>query len=326
MPEDFEARLMQRADSFPHTGMDYETLSITSTGGRTEASFVPEVNMLCCSLRHDGKELLDLRRGLQTYADAGKTMGIPLLYPWANRLARFGYEAAGKTVELREDDARIPRDSRGLPIHGVLPSLLRWEAAAGADSDSITGRLDWTSPELLELFPYRHEVSLAIALADGELAIATTVHANRGDPVPVSFGYHPYVRIPDSPRETWQIELGASRRLLLDELGIPTGQREPVSERHVTLAQTSWDDAFDGLSQPAVFSVAADDTRIGVTFRSGYDFAQVFAPADQRCICFEPMTAASAALNSGDGLRIIAAGEEHRAEFAIAVTSRRSQR
>jgi len=247
------------------------------------------------------------------------------LYPWANRLARFGYEAAGKTVELRQDDPRIPRDSQGLPIHGVLPSLLRWEVAAGAGGDSLTGRLAWTSPDLLELFPYRHEVRLAIGVTDGELTIATEVCANHGDPVPVSFGYHPYVRIPGVPRETWQIDLAASRRLDLDERGIPTGRREPVTDRRPTLGNSSWDDPFAQLSQPARFAVAAGGARIAVTFRRGYDFAQVFAPADQQCICFEPMTAASAALNSGDGLRIVPAGAEHRAEFAIAITNHSAQ-
>jgi galactose mutarotase-like enzyme len=301
--------------------MAYETLTVTSAGGRTEATFVPSANMVCCSLRHDGIELLELRRGLQIYAEAGKTMGIPLLYPWANRLERFGYKAAGKRVELSEDDARIPRDSQGLPIHGVVPNLLGWDAVAGADEVSLTARLAWTESELLELFPYRHEVRLAIAVADGELTITTTVCANHGDPVPVSFGYHPYVKIPDAPRETWRVELAASRRLVLDDRGIPTGQREPVSERRATLGQTSWDDAFDALTTPTVFGVAAGSTRITVTFRAGYDFAQVFAPAEQQCICFEPMTAASAALNSGDGLRIVPAGGEHRAEFAVAVTS-----
>jgi aldose 1-epimerase len=74
------------------------------------------------------------------------------------------------------------------------------------------------------------------------------------------------------------------------------------------------------LTQPTVFGVAADGTGLTVTFRSGYSFAQVFAPADQQFICFEPMTATSAALNTGDGLRIVAAGGEHRAEFAIAIT------
>lgn len=299
--------------------MTYETLTITSAGGRTEASFVPVLNMVCCSLRHDRTELLELRRGLQTYAEAGKTMGIPLLYPWANRLGRFGYEAAGKTVELSEDDARIPRDSQGLPIHGVLPRLLNWEVTDSPGPASIDARLTWGSPDLLELFPFPHEVRLAIAVSDGELTIATTVRATGADAVPVSFGYHPYLRLPSAPRETWDVELGASQRLLLDERSIPTGDREPVSERRIKLAQSSWDDAFDGLSQPAQFGAAAGDTKLTVTFRAGYDFAQVFAPAGQEFICFEPMTATADALNSGDGLRIVTPGGEHRSEFTVTV-------
>ena len=96
--------------------MGFETLTITSAGGRTEAQFAPAANMVCCSLVHDGVERLELRRGLATYAEAGKTMGIPLLYPWANRLDRFGYRAAGQKVTLDESDERIPRDSEGLPM------------------------------------------------------------------------------------------------------------------------------------------------------------------------------------------------------------------
>src|ERR1700750_1719458 len=137
--------------------MGFETLTITSAGGRTEAQFAPAANMVCCSLVHDGVERLERRRGLATYAEAGKTMGIPLLYPWANRLDHFGYEAAGKRVTLSEDDVRIPRDANGLPIHGVLPRLLEWDVTAQRDDREVEARLAWSSPDLLELFPYRHE-------------------------------------------------------------------------------------------------------------------------------------------------------------------------
>jgi aldose 1-epimerase len=281
---------------------------------------VPAANMVCCSLEHDGIERLAQRRGLATYAEAGKTMGIPLLYPWANRLRRFGYEAVGKTVVLDEADRRIPRDSQGLPIHGVLPSLLSWDVIAGTDASAIDARLEWTSAELLELFPYPHAVNFEARVSDGQLAIATTVSATHGEPVPVSFGYHPYLRIASAPRSTWDVELAASRRLVLDERGIPTGEREPVAERRVKLGDTGWDTPFDGLTRPTRFRVTGGAT-LTVTFRTGYDFAQVFAPAGEDFICFEPMTAPTDALNSGDGLRVVAPGEEHRAEFTVAVAS-----
>src|SRR4051794_32043419 len=51
--------------------------------GALEAAFVPDAGMVGCSLRHRGEELLGLRSGLRGYADERKTMGIPLLYPWA---------------------------------------------------------------------------------------------------------------------------------------------------------------------------------------------------------------------------------------------------
>jgi aldose 1-epimerase len=54
---------------------------------------VPGANMLCRSLRHGEDQLLDQGRGLEAYAQHGKTMAMPLLYPWANRLAALEYEA-----------------------------------------------------------------------------------------------------------------------------------------------------------------------------------------------------------------------------------------
>lgn len=301
--------------------MGLETLTITSPAGRTEALFVPSANMVCCSLVHDGVERLELRRGLATYAEAGKTMGIPLLYPWANRLGRFGYRAAGKEVTLDESDERIGRDSQGLPIHGVVPRLLSWEVADAAEPATIEAHLAWTSAELLDLFPFRHEVRVNIAVADGELTIATTVRATGDEPVPVSFGYHPYLRNPSAPRESWEVELAASRRLVLDARGIPTGERQPIAQSRVTLEETSWDTPFDGLAHPARWRAAGGDAAMTVTFESGYEFAQVFAPAGQEFICFEPMTATTNALNSGDGLRIVPPGGEHHAEFAVTLAA-----
>ena len=56
--------------------------------------------MICQSLRHGGAEWLEQRLGLDAYVEQGKTMGIPLLHPWANRLAHPGYAVAGKEVSL----------------------------------------------------------------------------------------------------------------------------------------------------------------------------------------------------------------------------------
>jgi len=65
-------------------------------------------------------------------------------------------------------------------------------------------------------------VRFAARLREAELEIATTVRATGPDPVPVSFGFHPYLRVPGARRNTYRVSLGAFRRLVLDERMIPT--------------------------------------------------------------------------------------------------------
>lgn len=296
--------------------MTLETIVVQSDDGGTRATFAPAAGMVCCSLAHQGDELLDQRRGLETYAAAGKTMGVPLLYPWANRLARSGYRAANREVSLPEDPARIPREEHGLPIHGVLPGLMAWKA--GADGSLLRGRLRWDRPELLELFPFAHEAELEAVVAPGALTITTTVRASADDPVPVSFGFHPYLRLPGSRSECW-VRLPESQRLVLDEQSIPTGKREPLQPLEFQLQGTSWDDGLDIAVQPSRYAVGAGARTVALELTEGFPYGQVFSPDGRDFICFEPMTAPSNALVSGDGLTVLDPGEEYRAQFRILV-------
>ncbi len=297
--------------------MSFQTVEIKSELGATRASFVPLAGMVCCSWEHRGEELLDRGRGLEAYAAQGKTMGIPLLYPWANRLAHPDYEVAGRRIQLPNDPARIPRDPNGLPIHGVLPGLMRWEATGSGSR--ISARLRWEEEQLLTLFPFRHEVRIDAVVGEGELRIITTVIAGAGEPVPVSFGYHPYLRLPDRPRQACRVALPGCERLVLDERSIPTGAREPLGPTAFRLEQTSWDDGLVLSGQPARFTVSAGERERELELVDGFPYGQVYAPPEHDYICFEPMTALTNALRSGEDLSMLAPGQQHRAEFRIAV-------
>ena len=67
-----------------------------------ELAVVPDAGMVGCSLRHRGEELLGQRGGLRTYVAERSTMGIPLLHPWANRVAEniFGRPGGRSTYRL----------------------------------------------------------------------------------------------------------------------------------------------------------------------------------------------------------------------------------
>jgi aldose 1-epimerase len=297
--------------------MSLDTLTLTSADGGTVATFVPDAAMLCASLAVDGEELLDAGKGIDAYASAGHTMGIPLLYPWANRLAQFGYDVAGVNVTLPDDRALLPADPNHLPIHGVVPSLLPFETRRGDDDASMSAVLRWDDPVLRELFPFAHELRMAIRVARGELTIVTTVAATGGDRVPVSFGFHPYLRLPGSSRTGWQLQLPAAERLALDDEMIPTGERSAAPVGHVPLGESSWDDGFAVGAQPARYVAEDADAGIALELVDGFPFSQIYAPPGKDFICFEPMTAPTNALCSGDGLTLLAPGEEYRAEFRI---------
>jgi aldose 1-epimerase len=299
------------------------TVQLEDEAAALQASFVPGAGMLCSSLRHRGEELLAQNAGVETYARRGKTMGIPLLYPWANRLAGFRYCVAGSTVHVPHDTTRIALDQNGLPIHGVIGGRLAWDLASEAptDTSSLAAQLHWSDahPELFEAFPFHHELDFRAQLEHGRLEIELTVSACGTDVVPLAFGFHPYLAPPGATRETWLIELPAMRRLALDANQIPTGLGQAQPSRRFELAGLEFDDGFDEVASPARFSVAAAGRRIELELLEGYPCAQVFAPRTGQFICFEPMAAPTNALASGEGLTLLDPGERHTAGFSVSV-------
>ncbi len=91
---------------------DAARLRATSDDGSMAAEFVPEANMLCCSLTRKGSSCCTPGRGVRAYGDRGKTMGIPLLHPWANRLSA---DLAMRSPDDRQAVGDRPADSRTTP-------------------------------------------------------------------------------------------------------------------------------------------------------------------------------------------------------------------
>jgi galactose mutarotase-like enzyme len=299
--------------------------AVTLTDGSLEATFVPEAGMICRSLTEAGEQLLELQEGIEAYEQRGSIFGIPLLYPWANRLSDWRYDAGGERVTLDRKSPLLHRDgATGLPMHGVNGASLKW-TVTDDDPVRVTAGFDFgAEPALMALFPFAHRLEYTAALDAGRLSIRLTVIPTADGPVPISFGFHPYVRLPGSDRREWRIALPVRRRALLDERQIPTGEHQPIGPGKLDgpLGERTFDDCFDELgSLPAAFEVADGRRRIAVEFIEGYDVAQVYAPEASQFMCFEPMTAPGNALISRGGLRWAEPGEPFTAEFAVAVSN-----
>lgn len=282
------------------------------------AQWVPDAGMIGTSLTDDGTELLGQRRGLDAYLADGKTMGIPILYPWANRLGDNTYTAQGVTVTLTPGENGVRPDPNGLPIHGVLAAYPGWRVASESE-DELTAELDYGADRrLLASFPYPHLLTVNARLTERTLTVRTTVTPTGETAVPVCFGFHPYLRLPDAARAGWIIETPPLRHLRLDEKGLPTGETEQQLAKEEALGDKAFDDAYDQVSDGAVFAVSGGGRRVEVHFDHGYPATQIFAPLAEDVVCFEPMTAPTDALRRG-GYRCARPGEPLVTQFSIRV-------
>jgi galactose mutarotase-like enzyme len=247
--------------------------------------------MVGWSLRHKGEELLGHPVSLSAYVETGHVSGIPLLHPWANRLASPEYVIAGRQAKLDLGSPNVHTDPNGLPIHGLVAGSPHWEILEEEES-RLKARLDFAArPELMAGFPFPHVLELTVELSDGRIGIDTELTPTGEVPVPVAFGFHPYLRLPGLERNRWTVELPVSSRMQLDDRMLPTGASEPVAIPPAPLAGRNFDDAFDGLTDPPEFAISGAGKRLSLRFGAGYRFAQVYAPAGMEFVCFEPMTA-----------------------------------
>ena len=257
--------------------------------GDLEATFAPDAGMVCASLRRGGEELLGQRKGLEAYAETGATMGVPLLYPWANRVAARRFEVMGRTVDLDKAPHRFRDDGEtGLPIHGAKTAGGAWTVEEQTDG-LLRASLDWgADAELMAAFPFDHRVTMEVTADPGAVRWRVSVEGE----VPVAFGFHPYL----VAGEDTLLDVPVRERLVLDEHKLPTAEREPVEPITGRLGGRTFDDAYGAPTGPC----RAGD--LAVTFGEGFPYAQVFAPPSGDVVALEPMTAPANALVTGEAL------------------------
>jgi galactose mutarotase-like enzyme len=302
-----------------------QALTLTSEGGGLEAAFVPTAGMVGCSLRHRGEELLGQRGGLRTYVAKHSTMGIPLLHPWANRLSRMRFALNGRQIVLDSPGLPVALDANGLPIHGLLAAASGWRIArheALDDGGMLAASFDFGARgDLLAAFPFPHRIEVEVTLVGSTLTLDTSVMASGEVAVPVSFGYHPYFRLPGIERTAWDVEMPVSERIVLDDEELPSGRMQDARIESGPLGPRTFDDEFAAPEDSAPFVLQGGGRRVEVSLGDGYPYTQVYAPDDDEVIAFEPMTAPTNALVSdGLDLSLVQPGETYRATFSIRVT------
>ncbi|MBG85108.1 MAG: hypothetical protein CMJ40_11265 [Phycisphaerae bacterium] len=276
----------------------------------------------CCAVswRVEDREFLHLSQPLDRFLREEHTGGLPLLYPWANRLRSDRWSFQGRSVDLKGMPG-VHRDGNGLPMHGLL---LRWaDWTFSSEENACTASIEWSDHErLMEAFPFSHRLQIEWSLDGKGLAVTTNIEA-RDEAVPISFGWHPYFVLPGVAREGVTMDLPSLFRVSLDSRGLPNDHSpEPMPAAIHELSQRAWDDCFLGIHDGSRATIRGGSIAIDFEFLEGWKAMQVYSPEDADYVCLEPMTALTAALSDGDALNCIEPGESFTAGFRLRVVDR----
>lgn len=243
--------------------------------------------------------------------------GVPLLWPYANRLDEQAFFANGKKYTF--DPGLGNTGTSPIPIHGFLTTADAWkvvESKADAHSAWVTMRLDFFRiPRYMKQFPFAHTLTMTYRVQDGALEVRTRIDSLSDEPIPVAIGFHPYFQLTDSPREEWRLSVAAKTHWLLDERKLPTGQTQPIAgilpdPKNVLVKDVTLDDIFTDLGRDeqgrATMSLIGRkqqlDVVVGPKFRtilvlSRDNNANRLPPNARGTVAFEPMAAITNALN-----------------------------
>ena len=252
-------------------------------------------------------EVLSAADGFEAGGHPASRSGIPLLFPFPNRIAEGRYSWNGKDYQLLPE--QVPFDKTGNAIHGFCIDRA-WRIVSQSKS-SVTGvfRTSVDAPERLPLWPADAEIKVTYELRGSCLRSIIEIHNPSDQPLPWGFGTHAYFRLPLSPgssADQCTVYAPASCTWELNEC-LPSGNILSAPA-HADLATSL---RFGGLKLDNVYTdVSAEhDTivcritdpaaKLRIEQRCSTDFREIvaFTPPWVTAVCLEPYTCVTNAIN-----------------------------
>ncbi len=247
-----------------------------------------------------------------------------VLAPWPNRLGDGRYEFDGTSAQ-----AALDEPSRRNAIHGLV-RWLPWQLVARAQNVVLMGSVLHPQPG----YPWRLGLQVEYRLGRTGLSVTATATNEGETPAPFGIGFHPYVTVGTPTIDTARLRIGARRRLVSDDRGLPTGVAAVSgTEFDFTtgrlIGATRLDTAFFELArdEAGVARVELDHPgvrRTSVWMDGQFPYVMVFSadtvePRRRRAsIAIEPMSCPPDALRSGNDLARLEPGASWSGRWGIA--------
>jgi aldose 1-epimerase len=230
--------------------------------------------------------------------------GIPVLFPFPNRIRAGRYTWEGKSYQLPTND---PAGKNA--IHGFAYNAAWRIVDAGADSASawVTGefQISRDAAASLALWPSDARLRLTHRLRISALILEATVDNPDGAALPFGLGYHPYFAVAPFGGEAATVQAPATSYWELQE-NLPTGRLLEVDaardlRKRRTLSTLHLDDVYTDLQpSPEEISCLAHPTgtpHLSMGASAAFGTLVAFTPPHRQAVCLEPYTCTTDALN-----------------------------
>lgn len=273
----------------------------------------------------DGRRVsvIDAADGFEDGGHPVSHSGIPLLFPYPNRIRSGRFTWEGRDYHLPE--GAVAYEGNGNAIHGFCLDR-PWRVTATSDA-SATGEfcLSQDAPDRLPLWPADFRIAVRCSLNGPRLVTDITV-TNPSDVVlPWGFGTHAYFRLPlqpDSEAAQCTVQAPVSRRWELEDF-IPTGRQSELGTdtlaNPVRYGGLKLDDVLTGVAaDDSGFACRITDPQAGLqvvqTCDAAFRDVVAFTPPWTTAVCLEPYTCVTDAINLHQrgvdaGLRLLPPGE-----------------
>jgi len=254
-----------------------------------------------------------------------------VLLPFANRINKGKYSYSGVTYQLPINEDRLGEQDQVIQhaLHGLL-----YDASWSIEKEELSSTyakviLHTSYQSHHEGYPFSFDVSIHYSLSTNtnELVVSTEIKNTSNESIPMGYGFHPYLKIDDTPVDELSIAFDVHSTFTLDKYCIPTGEKKEYNafKEGKKIASTEFDDCFelDSTEGRNVLHLSNQNAKVEFWQETGekkYNFLQLYTPPHRESIAVEPMSSCIDTFNNQIGLIEINSNEVIIASFGIKLT------
>ncbi len=274
----------------------YKTYILTDETANSQLEVVPERGGIITRWRVQGQEILYLDEERFAKPELSVRGGIPILFPICGNLPENTYTLNGKAYSLKQ--------------HGLARDL-PWRAIASVSEEGVSLQAVLHSNEQTQaVYPFDFQLTFTYQLKGNDLTIYQHYTNKSSQPMPFSFGFHPYFLVQDKnqldfeiPSQEYQDHITKGTHFFNGKFDFNRDEIDIAFKQLRAKSATVTDN-----SRKLKLTLEYDDVFSTLVFWTvkGKDF-----------YCLEPWSAPRNALNTGEHLTVLEPGANCSASIKI---------